>query len=240
LRNPVSVVIGIADLLQECFDELPRETVLDQLDELIQAGHRMSGIIDSLLLLARIRGLEEIPAETLDMGAIVREAQTRLSRLIQEVNAELIIAPEWPVARGNAAWIEHVWVNYISNALKYGGNPEQGIVPRVVLGSDYSLHAEVENTQARHIRFWVRDNGPGLTDEQRRRLFTPFTRPHQVQTKGHGLGLSIVRRIVTRLGGSVGAESAMNRGSTFWFTLPVDNLQDDRPESLLTLSEPTG
>jgi two-component system sensor histidine kinase/response regulator len=70
------------------------------------------------------------------------------------------------------------------------------------------------------VRFWVSDDGPGLTPEDQARLFTPFTRLDQVQTKGHGLGLSIVQRIVERLGGQVGVESEVGRGSMFFFTLP--------------------
>ncbi|MBS1245781.1 MAG: two-component hybrid sensor and regulator, partial [Chloroflexi bacterium] len=70
------------------------------------------------------------------------------------------------------------------------------------------------------VCFWVRDHGPGILPEDQARLFTPFTRLDQVQVKGHGLGLSIVRRIVEKLGGQVGVESQVGQGSTFSFTLP--------------------
>jgi signal transduction histidine kinase len=71
------------------------------------------------------------------------------------------------------------------------------------------------------VRFWVRDNGPGLPPEEQTRLFTPFTRLNQTRARGHGLGLSIVRRIVEKLGGQVGVESEVGRGSVFSFTLPA-------------------
>jgi signal transduction histidine kinase len=69
----------------------------------------------------------------------------------------------------------------------------------------------------------VRDNGPGLSPAEQARLFTPFERLHQAEVKGHGLGLSIVQRIVQRLGGKAGVESAgiPGEGSTFFFTLPA-------------------
>jgi two-component system sensor histidine kinase/response regulator len=70
-------------------------------------------------------------------------------------------------------------------------------------------------------RFWVQDNGPGLSTEAQARLFTPFTRLDQVHVQGHGLGLSIVRRIVEKLGGQVGVESRPGQGSRFYFTLPL-------------------
>jgi two-component system sensor histidine kinase/response regulator len=69
------------------------------------------------------------------------------------------------------------------------------------------------------VRFWVRDNGPGIATEDQSRLFTPFTRLDPVQAKGHGLGLSIGRRIAEKLGGQVQVESRGEQGSVLSFTL---------------------
>jgi signal transduction histidine kinase len=109
---------------------------------------------------------------------------------------------------GYAAWIEEVWANYLSNAIKYGGDP-----PMITLGSDLPTPG--------CARFWVRDNGPGLSPNQQSLLFMPFTRLHTGRAEGHGLGLSIVRRIIERLGGSAGVESIPGHGATFFFTLPI-------------------
>jgi signal transduction histidine kinase len=97
-------------------------------------------------------------------------------------------------------------VNYLSNACKYGGEP-----PHVELGA-----VQGGNT----VRFFVRDSGIGIAAEDQEQLFTPFTQVGRHQVKGHGLGLSIVYRIVTKLGGEVGVESWPEQGSEFWFTLP--------------------
>jgi two-component system, sensor histidine kinase and response regulator len=70
------------------------------------------------------------------------------------------------------------------------------------------------------VRFWVRDNGTGLTPDEQQKIFTPFTRLNQIKIEGHGLGLSVVQRIVQKLGGEVGVESAVGQGSVFSFTLP--------------------
>ena len=112
---------------------------------------------------------------------------------------------DWPSALGYAPWIEEVWINYISNAIKYGGQP-----PRVELGAE----KQADNT----VRFWVRDNGPGLSPEDQARLFTPFEQL-QVRAKGHGLGLSIVQRILEKMDGQVGVESEEGKGSLFYFVL---------------------
>jgi signal transduction histidine kinase len=135
--------------------------------------------------------------------------------MIGRFRAEVALPDTWPVALGYGPWIEQVWVNYLSNAIKYGGEP-----PRVELGADVSGYAGP--SQGR-VRFWVRDNGPGLGEEEIGSLFVPFTRLDQARAQGHGLGLSIVRRIVEKLGGGVGVESEPGEGSLFYFALPLAN-----------------
>ncbi|RKZ93345.1 MAG: hypothetical protein DRR19_01480 [Candidatus Parabeggiatoa sp. nov. 1] len=71
------------------------------------------------------------------------------------------------------------------------------------------------------IRFWVRDNGMGLSSDAIAQLFTPFTRLHHKRVEGHGLGLSIVQQIVEKLDGEVGVESELGQSSLFYFTLPA-------------------
>jgi signal transduction histidine kinase len=129
-------------------------------------------------------------------------------------------ATAWPSVIGYAPWIEEVWMNYISNALKYGGQPDEGVAPIVTLGFDIGQPSPANcQTNESQVRFWVRDNGLGLTEEEQEQLFTPFTRLDPTRAMGHGLGLSIVRRIVEKLGGEVGVESDVGHGSKFYFTL---------------------
>jgi signal transduction histidine kinase len=209
IKNPLARVVGFAELLEGDYATLPEETLRSSLHRIAQTGRKMSNIVDELLLLSSMRQVEEIDLRPVDMAGIVTEAQDRLDDLIAEHQVEFILPPSgtWPVAIGYAPWIEEVWVNYLSNAIKYGGRP-----PQVELGA-----TEEENGM---VRFWIRDNGPGLTPEEQARLFTPFTRLDLVRAKGHGLGLSIVRRIVERLGGEVGVDSRVGEGSVFSFILP--------------------
>ena len=209
LKNPLSIVIGFAETLElESADSCSSLSDADfqtYLRKIARSGRKMEDIIDTLLILARVSD-EELEVEPLDMGNIVAEAQQRLSDMIEEYQADVILPDTWPSVLGYAPAIESVWVNYISNALKYGGSP-----PRVELGAS----AQANDT----VCFWVRDNGPGLTAEEQARLFRPFTRLGQVRAKGHGLGLFIVRLIVEKLGGQVRVESEVGQGSLFSFTL---------------------
>jgi two-component system sensor histidine kinase/response regulator len=165
----------------------------------------MKNIFQELLLLAEVR-TGETELSPLAMGSLVVEAQRRLACLTEKYQAEITLPDTWPLALGHGLWVEEVWVNYLSNGIKYGGQP-----PRLELG------ATVQSDDM--VCFWVRDNGRGLTPEEQARLFTPLTQLSQVRATEHGLGLSIVRRIVEKLGGQVGVESEVGRGSVFYFTL---------------------
>jgi signal transduction histidine kinase len=208
LKNPINLIIGYAGYVEQDLPNLPAEEVRDGLREIVQAGTKLDRILEELMLLAGVRK-QVVHTEPLDMAGLVGEAIKRLDDLTRERSAEVSIGrPEsWPPALGYGPWIEEVWANYISNAVKYGGCP-----PRVALGGEAEAGGQV--------RFWVSDNGPGLTPEEQGKLFVPFERLGQAHVAGHGLGLSIVRRIVEKLGGRVGVESYAGRGSTFYFTLP--------------------
>ncbi len=213
LKGPLGHMVGFAQLLEDSHATLADEDQCDILRVIAQSGRKMCNIIDELLLLSALRGVE-VEMVPLDMASIVDGARQRLAYMIEEYQAEIVLPETWPVPLGYSPWIEEVWANYLSNALKYGGQP-----PRVELGATVQADGMV--------RFWIRDNGLGLTPEEHARLFTPFTRLKQVQVKGHGLGLSIVRRIVERLSGQVDVESKVGQGSVFAFTLPGVQAEGD-------------
>ncbi|MCP4542359.1 MAG: response regulator [Chloroflexi bacterium] len=221
LKIPLSSVIGFAETLEEIHTELSDEELRHYLHLIARGGRKMSNIINELLLLARVRKTQ-VELKPLDMASIVTEATQRLSSMIEKSQAKITMPKTWPEALGHGPWIEEVWVNYISNALKYGGQP-----PHVELGFDThatpptSVQPQSDNEVAvsGKISFWVRDNGPGLTPEAQAQLFTPFTRLERGRAEGHGLGLSIVQRIVDKLGGQAWVESQVGQGSVFSFTL---------------------
>lgn len=214
LQNPLSLITGYAEVLVATEFELTEEEEEKSLQLILENTHKMSNIIEELLLLATVRR-EDVPIAPVDMARTVREARRRLIHSVERSEAEVTVAAVWPLALGYAPWVEAAWVNYLSNAVRYGGTP-----PHIELG--YTRQADGM------IRFWVRDEGPGISPEQQVRLFQPFEQVNKIRAKGHGLGLSIVRRIIEKLGGKVGVESAVGQGSTFWFTLPqVESKPDD-------------
>jgi PAS domain S-box-containing protein len=207
LKEPLAVMVGFAEVLEMDHRTMTEADMTSYLRMIVNSGSRMTNIVDELLLLSAVRR-QDVITEALDMEAIVNRAQRRLAHLVEGQDAEISKPDTWPPTRGYAPWVEEVWVNYLSNAIKYGGRP-----PRVALGA-----TELDC----RVCFWVRDNGPGIPMHVQPQLFRPFTRLDGVHAKGHGLGLSIVQRIVEKLGGQVGVESngLPGMGSTFHFTLP--------------------
>jgi signal transduction histidine kinase/DNA-binding response OmpR family regulator len=209
LKSPVTGIVGYASMLEETYGELPEESVRYILRSLTEGGQKMSRIVDGLLLLAGVRK-RDVEASQLDMNRIVAESLQRLDDPIRECRAQVRVPESWPVALGYGPWVEEVWVNYLSNGIKYGGQP-----PCLELGADAERIGG-----SPYVRFWVRDNGPGIAPDAQSRLFVPFTQLDQIKVEGYGLGLSIVQRIVDKLNGQVGVESAVGQGSMFYFSLP--------------------
>ncbi|MEW5987118.1 MAG: GAF domain-containing protein [Chloroflexota bacterium] len=207
LQSPLAHVVGFADALQQELPYLSPEELSAHLQTIARNGRKMSRIVNELLLLASLRRVE-VEMRPLDMEGIVAESLQRLGPMIQEYQAQITVPTHWPAALGHAPWVEEMWVNYLSNALKYGGPS-----PKVELGATQTGNGVV--------RFYVRDYGPGLSADDQAQLFKPFTRLEQGQTRGYGLGLSIVRRIATKLGGQASVESQVGEGSAFSFTLPA-------------------
>ncbi len=206
LKASLSFVVGYAEVLAEDYDDIPPEQRQRAIDAIFRAGYKMVNVIDELMLLAGLRRAEVVPGPVL-MEHVVSEARARLRAFIESHEAEIISPDTWPLALGYGPWLEEVWVNYISNAIKYGGRP-----PHIELGADLLPDGRV--------RFWVRDNGAGIPPERQADLFSAEPHLYQARFGGHGLGLSIVQRIVERLGGEVGVESVVGEGSLFYFILP--------------------
>jgi DNA-binding response OmpR family regulator len=205
LKNPLNLVLNFAKFIQE--EGALSGQSADDLQHILQSAQTMNHIIQDLLLLAQMRE-EDIPAETVVMTQVVDGALERLSTEIDQRDAVIERPEDWPDAQGVAPWIQAVWVNYITNALKYGGTP-----PKVV------LFWEEDKEDSRRIRYGVIDNGAGIKTPNPEVLFEEFSRTGDENEEGHGIGLSICRRIINRLGGDVRAENLPDGGSCFSFAL---------------------
>ncbi len=214
LKNPISSVVSLSELLQDFIDP-ENETAVDLLNSILISNEKMLQIVDELLKLASV-SMQSIEYVKVDMKQIVEAVLFRLSKIIKESGAKISYPPSWPVIYSYPPWIEEVWANYISNAIKYGGTPP-------------IINLDFESDKSDFIKFSIIDNGDGLQPEQMKKIFQDFVRVGSDKIEGHGLGLSLVKRIVQKLGGHVGvsSEHIPGQGCKFTFSLPIKTKQPD-------------
>ncbi len=167
---------------------------------------RMAQLIDGLLDFARLARAEVVKADV-DMSELASAAAAEVRGASDGKAVELTVAA-LPPTRGDAQMLHQVWVNLIANALKFSAPKPK---PKVAVGGE---------RRGDEVVYWVRDNGVGFDMAYAEKLFGVFQRMHRAEEfPGVGVGLAIVRRIVTRHGGRVWAESVPGEGSTFYFTV---------------------
>jgi light-regulated signal transduction histidine kinase (bacteriophytochrome) len=156
-------------------------------------------------------GREKLRREDLDMQSLARDAVQQVCAAYPSIDIEVVLE-SLPDARGDAALVRQVWVNFIDNAVKYSARVAR---PRVAISG---------REESDKVIFEVADNGVGFDSKYSDSLFLAFQRLHGADYAGTGVGLAIVQRIVSRHGGEVWARSIVGTGSTFGFSLPLHEL----------------
>ena len=206
LRAPLRAVDGFSQAVLEDFGPQLTAEGQRQLQTIREGAQRMGALIDDLLKFSRL-GRQALSKHTVDTGKLVRSALADLNAENRSGQLELKLG-ELPPCEGDPSLLKQVWVNLLSNALKYSRRRTPAIVE---VGC---LRQGEENV------FFVRDNGTGFDLQYAGKLFGVFQRLHRAEDyEGTGVGLAIVQRVVNRHSGRVWAEAAVDRGATFYFTL---------------------
>lgn len=209
LRAPLRAIDGYSQMLEEDYRERLDEEGQRLLLVVRQEAGKMGHLIDDLLAFSKLSRKPVDASVDVDMTHLAKDVAAELMREHEEDRVRLDIWP-LPKAPGDRALLRQVWVNLISNALKYSGSK-----PR----SEILVTGEVSDGEA---IYRVADNGVGFDMKYSGKLFGVFQRLHKTdEFEGTGVGLAIVHRVVTRHGGSVRADSKVGEGATFYFTLPV-------------------
>ena len=206
LRAPLRSIDGFSQILLEDYAGKLDEAGHESLHRVRAASQRMGTLIDDLLKLARVTRAE-IRTEDVDLSGMAQDIVADLQRTTPERQVEFAIAPGLK-ARGDARLLRVALDNLLRNSWKYTAKQPQ---PRVQFAS-----VEANGGRA----FMVRDNGAGFDMKYADKLFGVFQRLHSAADfEGTGIGLATVRRIITRHGGRIWAEGAVDQGATFYFTL---------------------
>ncbi|MGG6298324.1 CHASE4 domain-containing protein [Leptolyngbya sp. AN02str] len=217
IRTPMTAVLGYADILAST--DLSEEQQ-EYLERINQSGNNLLAIINDILDLSRLE------AGTLKLNAQLFNLQELVTSVINLFQPKAIdkglvlnveIAPSMPHSLiGSVDRLRQVLVNLMSNAIKF------------TMAGAVVLRIEQEPTEDEFgvkLRFSVHDTGIGIAPQDQERIFESFTQVDSSLARsyeGTGLGLCICRKIVTLMGGEIGVESALNRGSTFWFTVVLE------------------
>lgn len=207
LRSPLQVISGYTSILLKKYGNQLNEEAQNLLHGVKGYTKQMSLIMESLLNLSRL-GRASVDLAPCDMNEIIEGVITELKLVFQEKRIEIRVHP-LPFAMCDASLINQVWINLISNAVKFSKQKE---VPLIEIGS---------MVKGNELIYFVKDNGAGFDMKYADILFGVFHRLHDAsEFEGTGVGLTIVHRIITKHGCRIWAEGKVNEGATFYFTLP--------------------
>ena len=207
LRAPLRAIIGFSEILEQKSSDKLDSSSIRHLSIIKKNAKQMGSLIDDLLEFSRMGRVTMTPT-SINLDKIVKSAIKEIAGKKKE-RKFLINSDKLGEAICDPKLIKQVWLNLISNAIKYSGNQEE---PSIHIGS------AIINDQK---TYFVKDNGVGFDMEYSHKLFGVFERLHSAEEfEGTGVGLSLVKRIIDKHGGQIWAESQVNHGATFFFTLP--------------------
>jgi PAS domain S-box-containing protein len=215
LRTPMNAILGFGQLME--YDPSLPEEHKESVGEILKAGHHLLGLINEVLDLAKVEsGQIDLSVEPVELGPLVDECLSLVSTLAGKREIRIEQADfGGAVVRADRTRLKQALLNLLSNAIKY--NRDGGRV-----------RLELQRQGAERLRILVKDTGQGVAAQRLAELFQPFNRlgAENSQIEGTGIGLTITRRIVEMMGGTVGVESEVGVGSCFWIELTVDALRE--------------
>jgi PAS domain S-box-containing protein len=207
LRAPLRAISGFSAILTESYAQnLPREAG-DYLERIRGNTQRMGELISDLLSFSRA-GRDQMRLEPVDSLKLIRKIIAELKSNGELGKVEFLVDESMPPCKADRSMLRQVWINLISNAVKYSGKRES---PRIEIGHRFEDGKEV---------FFIKDNGVGFDMRWADKLFGVFQRLHSVdEFEGTGIGLAMARRIIRRHDGDIWAQAKVDSGATFSFYL---------------------
>ncbi|MCW3126462.1 MAG: sensor hybrid histidine kinase [Bacteroidetes bacterium] len=204
LKAPLRVINGYCTILKNS-PEMMSDEATEIFERINGSAQKMGKLIDDLLRFSVVQS-GNLTKQRTDMNALIKSVIFELK--VQNTTGSRIIIHRVPDAYCDGSLVRQVWINLISNAIKYSANSRK---PIVEIGADLSQVPAV---------YYVKDNGSGFDMKFACKLFKPFQRLHSGDAyEGTGIGLALSHRIVARHGGKIWTEAKVNEGAKFYFTL---------------------
>ncbi len=235
-RTPLNAILGFAQVLREKPGLLKRDKGQRYAENIITSGNRLLAMINDLLDLAKTQaGKMELHIEQASVVQICESLVSSFSLLARKkrIRLQMDVSPDVPLITTDAGKVQQVLYNFLSNAVKF--TPLRGHVEVRAFMLDSGM-----------LRIAVRDTGCGISEAERDKIFDKFRQGGGSLTReapGSGLGLTISRELATMLAGSIGLESEVGAGSTFWLDIPVTFVPEKKPPARgpnVAASEPAG
>ncbi len=215
LRAPLRAISGFSEAVETDFAPRLDEEGRRYLHLIRENAHRMGNLIDDLLEFSRLGRRSMVTAE-IDLGLLARSVFAELSGLEPGRRFELRVLPV-PPARVDGTMVRQVFANLFSNAIKFTRGRDVAVI-------EFGFQSRPDGGA-----YYVKDNGVGFDMRYADKLFGVFQRLHSLaEFEGTGVGLALAHRVITRHGGRIWAEGAVNRGAAFYFTLPGRTTNDQR------------
>lgn len=214
LKEPLRGLSNNARFLMEDYQEKLDDSGEKRLNRIGYLCQRMEKLVDDLLYFSRL-GRQEFAVQEVNLNHVVDDVKSLMETTLQEKNAIILILEPLPTVRCDVPRITEVFNNLISNAVKYNHAAEK----RIEIG--HTDLAKLNPKQKSRLVLYVKDNGIGIAKEFHEDIFRIFKRLNEEndKVKGTGVGLTFVRKIIERLGGTIWLESEPGKGSTFYFTV---------------------
>ncbi|MBW4553291.1 MAG: GAF domain-containing protein [Aphanocapsa sp. GSE-SYN-MK-11-07L] len=225
LKEPLRGIHNYANFLIEDYGSILNQDGMAKLQTLVRLSQRMENLINSLLDYSRL-GRTELLRQPTDLNTVVQAAIATLNMSQPNQSVDFRLPRPLPIVMCDRSLINDLFTNLISNAVKYNDNPDKwvelGFLEPGVIDPGHPVGKETGATE--HVTFYVRDNGIGIPEQHLDKIFGIFRRLHAQDDYGGGtgVGLTIIKKITERHGGTIWVTSRLGEGSTFYFTLPSE------------------
>ena len=235
IRTPMNGIIGIADLLNETQLDNNQQTYLSLIQ---RSGQSLLAIINDILDFSKIEaGKLELEAIEFDLEALVADTLSLFSTISSEKNIDsyCVVDPNLsPLILGDPTRVKQILFNLVNNALQY---TQRGhVIVRISYPHDPTTQKpEKQQSDTALILFEIEDTGIGISEKNQQKLFGSYLQTETNSTEnieGAGLGLNICKKLIELMNGDIGVNSELNKGSTFWFKIPLLRPPDSKNSEL--------